>query len=182
MKLIFIIIAATITSAAVLYNKFVRYKMLMKEALSGIDVQLKRRHELIPNIVDVVKGYAQYERGTLTDITKLREELVLGIPDKKKAELENNLSGALRQVLALVENYPELKANKSFLELQKTLSEIEDQLQLARRYYNGTVRNYNVLVESFPSNTVARLSGFMTAKFFEIAYATERESPDVEFS
>jgi len=153
--------------------------MLVREASSGIDVQLKRRHDLIPNIVDTVKGYSQYERKLLEDVTSLRSNVIEGSNLKEKNKVENELSKALKSIFAVAENYPDLKANKNFLDLQKTLSEIEDQIQLARRYFNGTVRNYNILVESFPSNLLAHIFKFKSLDYFEIEYATERKVPDV---
>lgn len=164
-----------------IFNQLIRLRFLMREAWSGIDVQLKRRHDLIPNITDTVKGYAQYERKLLEDITNIRSQIITAKDTREKGTLENNLSSALKSIFALVEGYPELKANKSFLDLQKNLSEIEDQIQLARRYYNGTVRNYNIAAESFPANIIAGLLGFKSADFFEIEYATERQVPDVKF-
>jgi LemA protein len=164
-----------------LFNRFVRHRFLVREALSGIDVQLKRRHDLIPNIVEAVKGYAQYESKTLEDITNIRAILAKATTVKEKFEKENKLSGAFKSIFALAENYPDLKASKAFLELQKSLTEIEDQIQLARRYYNGTVRNYNIAVESFPNNILAAILNFKPEAFFEIEYATERAVPDIKF-
>ena len=166
----------------IIFNRLVRFKMLMAEALSGIDVQLKRRYDLIPNIVEAVKGYMQYERAVLEQITGLRA-LAMNASGhlQDKAEIENRLSAAVKHVLVLAENYPDLKASKNFLGLQSALIGVEDDLQLARRYYNGTVRNYNILVQSFPGNLVALAFGFRSAEFFEIEYATERKTPDVRF-
>ena len=154
----------------------------MREAWSGIDVQLKRRHNLIPNIVETVKGYGAHERNLLEEITRLRAESVELKPgDVKGREIsENALSLQLGNLLALVENYPALKANVNYLELQKQLVEVEDQLQYARRYYNGTVRNYNIRAESFPGNLVAGAFGFRRAEFFEIQTAAERATPEVD--
>lgn len=151
------------------------------EAWSGIDVQLKRRHDLIPNVVEAVKGYMQHERKVLEDITNIRASLINAVTVKEKSQRENNLSSAFKSIFAVVENYPDFKANQAILELQKNLTEIEDQIQFARRYYNGTVRNFNILAESFPSNILASLFNFKPADFFEIEYATERNTPDVKF-
>jgi LemA protein len=167
---------------AVIFNRAVRLKTLMAEAASGIDVQLKRRYDLIPNIVEAVKGYMQHERTVLEQVTLLRSQAMNAGAVQDKTAVENQLSAALKQVFALAENYPGLKANKSFLDLQSALISVEDELQLSRRYYNGTVRNYNILVQSFPGNLVAMSFGFTSAKFFEIEYATERRNPDVKFS
>ena len=167
--------------SAFIFNRFIKYRFMMREASSGIDVQLKRRHDLIPNIVEAVKGYMQYERKLLEDITNIRARLAGVVDTKEKSGLENELSRGLKNIFAIAENYPDLKANKSFLDLQNSLVEVEDQIQLARRYYNGTVRNYNILAESFPSNLIARIFNFKTAGFFEIEYATERQVPDIKF-
>jgi len=164
-----------------IFNRLIRLRFLMREANSGIDVQLKRRHDLIPNIVSAVKGYLRYEQNLLQDITTIRARLLEGSDPLAKKELEKSLALGLKSIFALAEAYPDLKANQSFLDLQKTLAEVEDQLQLARRYYNGTVRDYNILVESFPSNGIAALCNFGLADFFEIEYATERKVPDVKF-
>ena len=175
-----IFILALITIVWV-FNRLVRCRFLTREAWSGMDVQLKRRHDLIPNLVEAVKNYAQYERGVLTEITNIRTKLAQVTNPKEQTPLENGLSQAFKNIFALAEAYPDLKANKSYLELQKGLTEIEDQIQLARRYYNGTVRNYNIAVESFPGNLVAALFNFKPEDFFEIEYATERNVPDVKF-
>jgi LemA protein len=161
------------------YNLFIRDKNLIKEAWSGIDVQLKRRHNLIPNLVDSVKGYSQYEKNLLERITQKRSEAAKIENIKQKAPAESDLSGMLKNLFVAVENYPDLKANKNFLDLQNQLIEIEDQLQYARRYYNGAVRNYNIRVESFPSNIIARIFNYKQDNFFEISLATERKTPEV---
>jgi LemA protein len=165
-----------------IFNRFIRYRAMVREALSGVDVQLKRRHDLIPNIVDTVKGYMGYERKVLEDVTRLRASVAGNKTVKEKGEAENSLSQGLKNIFAVAESYPDLKANESFLGLQNNLTEIEDQIQLARRYYNGTVRNYNILVESFPGNLIAKIFNFARAGFFEIEYATERKVPDVKFT
>jgi LemA protein len=162
------------------YNLFVRDKNLIREAWSGIDVQLKRRHTLIPNLVASVKGYSQHEKGLLEDITQKRSEAARIENIKDKAPAESDLSGMLKNLFAVVENYPDLKASENFLSLQNQLVEIEDHLQYARRYYNGAVRNYNIRVESFPSNILAGIFNFKTDNFFEITLATERATPEVK--
>ncbi|MFA6217586.1 MAG: LemA family protein [Candidatus Omnitrophota bacterium] len=165
-----------------IFNRFIKYRTLMREAWSGIDVQLKRRHDLIPNILESVKGYMGYEQKLFESVAVIRSKIgnVQGIKDK--SQVENELSGALKSVFALAEAYPDLKANKSFLGLQQSLIEVEDQIQMARRYFNGTVRNNNILVESFPSNLVAGMFNFKIAEFFEIEFATERKAPEVKFN
>ncbi len=162
------------------FNRLVRHRNLVREGWSGIDVQLKRRHDLVPNLVETVKAYASFERRLITDVARLRSAVAAEAPLKVLQENENALTSRLRTVLALAEDYPELLANRSFLDLQEQLVEIEDHLQMARRYYNGTVRDYNIRVESFPSNLVAALFGFAAAEFFEIETATERRAPKVE--
>ncbi len=162
------------------YNKFVRMKNQTEEAWSGIDVQLKRRYDLIPNLVETVKGYAKHEKETLENVVKYRNMAMNAQSIKEKAEMENMLTGALKSLFAVAEAYPNLKANENFLELQRTLSEIEDQIQLARRYYNANVRDFNILVESFPSNIIASIFGFKKFDFFEIEEA-ERENVKVKF-
>ncbi len=178
MLLTFILIVFFAVVTAAIFNRLIRYRNLMHEAFSGIDVQLKRRHDLIPNIVS---GYLQYERKLLQDITNIRSQGINTDNPQERAKAESELSRSLKTLFAMVENYPDLKANKGFLALQDNLVEIEDQIQMARRYYNGTVRNYNILAESFPANLVAKLFGFRAAKYFEIEYATERRVPDVKF-
>ena len=164
----------------VIYNLFIRDRNLMKEAWSGIDVQLKRRHNLIPNLVTTVKGYSKHERNLFEDITEKRAKTIQVDNIKEKSTLETDLSGMLKTLFAVVENYPDLRANENFLDLQNQLTEIEDQIQLSRRYYNGTVRNYNIRVESFPNNIVAGLFDFKPEEFFEITFATERKKPEVK--
>ena len=163
-----------------IYNVFVRGKNLVQEAWSGIDVQLKRRHDLIPGFVDVVKGYVQHERVTLEKVVELRSKATGTTDLARRAELENGISQGLKSIFAVVEGYPNLKADQHFLELQKTLTQVEDEIQLARRYYNGKVRDYNITVESFPNSLLARVFEFKKAEFFEIESATERAVPDLK--
>jgi LemA protein len=165
---------------AVAFNRLVRDRNLMREAWSGIDVQLKRRHSLIPNLVAVVEGYSAHERGTLEQVTRARTRSLAAQDHSERESSENALSGGLRGLLAVAEAYPDLKADRTFGELHRQLVEVEDQLQYARRYYNATARDYNTRTESFPSNIAARLFRFSRAAFFEIETATEREAPKVE--
>lgn len=153
--------------AAIAFNLMIRDRNLLKEGWSGIDVQLKRRADLVPALVEVVKGYAGHEKKLFTDVAAARTP--------------QDVAQGLKNVFALVENYPQLKADKNFLDLQKNLSEIEDDLQYARRYYNGCVRNYNTRIESFPGLILARAANFQPEKFFEVEYVTERKNPDVAF-
>jgi LemA protein len=181
LNLIFIGVAvALILWFIIVYNLFVKDRNLIKEAWSGIDVQLKRRHNLIPGLVETVKAYSKYERALFNEITEQRTKTINIENIKDKATAENDISGKLKSLFAVVEDYPDLKANVNFLDLQNQLTEVEDQLQYARRYYNGTVRNYNIRVESFPSNIIANIFDFNPEEFFEITLATERRTPEVK--
>lgn len=162
------------------YNALVRLYALVQEAWSGIDVQLKRRYDLIPNLVAVVKQYSIHEQSVLENVTKMRSISMQAKTVEEKAQAEGELTQALKTLFAVAENYPNLKANENFMELQKTLTDIEDQIQLARRYYNGTVRNYMIARTSFPTNIIAGIVGFGPASYFEIEPA-ERESQRVQF-
>jgi LemA protein len=176
-----IVAAAVAIYAIIIFNSLVRTRQMANEAWSGIDVQLKRRSDLVPNLVDAVKGYAGHERSVLEEVTKLRSA-ARALPDNdvaSRAQAETALSLALSKLVALAENYPDLKASQNFLELQQQLSQLETELQMARRYYNGTVRNQNVLVQSFPSNVIASLFGFSQRQYFEISNDAERATPTV---
>ncbi|HVS15512.1 MAG TPA: LemA family protein [Thermoanaerobaculia bacterium] len=162
------------------YNRLVRARLLAREAWSGVDVQLRRRHDLVPRLVEAVAGYARFERTVLSEVTELRSGLAdSSRPDRRLQERENALADRLGGIFALVEGYPDLKADRGFLELQRELVEVEEQLQLARRYYNGAVRDYAILRESFPSNLVARVFSFEPSEFFEVQSASERLAPQV---
>ncbi len=166
-----------------IYNKLVKNRQLVEEGWSGIDVQLKRRANLIPNMLETVKGYMSHEKETLQAVTDARAA-VQGAGDaspEKRSGLESMLSGALGRLMAVAESYPDLKANTTFLEFQDTLRKVEDEIQLARRYYNGSVRNMNVLVESFPSNLVANQFNFVQAEYFELENEADRAVPQVSF-
>jgi LemA protein len=165
----------------VLFNRLVGTRQMANEAWSGIDVQLKRRSDLIPNLVETVKGYAAHERGLFAEVTELRNQAraLAGDDVKGREQAEGALSLAVGKLLALAEAYPDLKASANFLELQQELSRIENEIQMARRYYNGAVRNLNTLVESVPSNIVAMFTGFTQRAYFELADATERAVPRV---
>jgi len=175
-----IIIAVIILWFIITYNLFIRDRNLIKEAWSGIDVQLKRRHNLIPGLVETVKAYSTYERKLFNEITEKRSKAEQVQNLKDKAAAETDISGMLKNLFLVVEDYPDLKANVNYLDLQTQLTDIEDQLQYSRRYYNGTVRNYNIRVESFPGNIIAGIFGFKPEDFFEIILATERKTPKVE--
>lgn len=173
--------AAIILWAILIYNGLVRMRNMVQEAWSGIDVQLKRRTDLIPNLVSTVKGYAAHEKGTLEEVIRLRGVAQNAQGVGETAQAQGLLGAALGKLFALAENYPDLKANANFAQLQASLGEIEEQVQLARRYYNGAVRNLNIAVESFPSNLIAGRFGFEKAEFFELESPSERVVPKVEF-
>ncbi|MEX0918762.1 MAG: LemA family protein [Candidatus Paceibacterota bacterium] len=168
----------------VAYNRFVRLNNRSQEAWADIDVQLKRRYDLIPNLVNTVKGYATHEAGTFDRVTKARADAISaeqsGDPAKMAAS-ENMLSGALKSIFAVAEDYPDLKANQNFLELQKELSDTENKIQAARRFYNGNVRDLNTRIESFPDNIIASMFKFTKREFFELAEDTAREPVAVNF-
>ncbi|MEO0243008.1 MAG: LemA family protein [candidate division WOR-3 bacterium] len=164
-----------------IYNGLVRLRVLVKNAFADIDVQLKKRHDLVPNLVETVKGYAAHERATLENVVKARQMAVSALTPDDKMKSENMLTQALRQLFAVVENYPNLKANENFLRLQEELSRIEDAIQNARRYYNAVVRDYNTRIMMFPSNIVASMFGFKPEQFFEIGAEEERTAPQVKF-
>ena len=177
-----VILLAAIAYAVYIYNTLVQRKNLVQEGWSGIDVQLKQRADLIPNLIESVKGYMSHERGVLEKITELRSQCLSANDVKSREQSENMLTGALRQLFALAENYPDLKASQNFLDLQANLTKIEDQIQLARRYYNGTVRDLNITIQSFPSNLIANAFKFTPAAFFEITDVKDKEVPKVDFS
>jgi len=175
--------AALAVYAVLIYNRLVSTRQMTEEAWSGIDVQLKRRSDLIPNLVDTVKGYAAHERGVLEDVISMRTAARAVPPDDvaARAKAEGALSQALGRLLAVAENYPDLKASANFLELQRELSALENEIQMARRYYNGATRNLNTMVESFPSNIVANQFAFVKRDYFEIEEPADRALPKVSF-
>jgi len=167
------------------YNKLVSLRVKVGEAWSDIEVQMKRRYNLIPNLVETVKGYAKHEAGTLEKVVEARAKAQnnQGSPHEQ-AESENMLTGALKSLFALAEDYPDLKANENFLSLQRDLGEVEAHIQSARRYYNGSVRDNNTMIDQFPSNLVANAFNFIKAEFFEIddTDAAARRPVDVKFN
>ena len=165
-----------------MYNRLVAVRNHLRDSWSGVDVELKRRYDLIPNLVETVKGYAGHEKDTLENVVKFRNQAMAstGSP-AAQARDEANLIGALRQLAVVVENYPQLKADANFRELQTQLAETEDRIAAARRLYNGNAREMNTLVESFPSNIVAGMFSFERAEFFEIEDPAAREAPKVAF-
>jgi LemA protein len=177
-----VVAAIVIVGAVIVFNGFVRGKNLVREAWSGIDVQLKRRHDLIPNIVETVKGYATHEREAFEKVAELRTEGLRSDNVKVRSDSENALTASIKTLFAVAEAYPDLKANENFLKLQDALIEVEDNIQYARRYYNGTVRDFNIRCEAFPSNIIAGIFGFRRQEYFEIELASERSAPELKLS
>lgn len=179
-----ILLIAVIVIAAWLvmtYNGLITLKNKTDEAWSDIDVQLKRRYDLIPNLVSTVKGYAGHEAGTFEKVTAARTAAMAASGPHDKAVAENMLSGALKSIFALSEAYPDLKANQNFLKLQEDLADTEDKVQASRRFYNGNVRDFNTRLQVFPTNLVASVLGFIKREFFEIANEAEKAAPQVQF-
>ena len=180
-----IILLLLIVSIAILlifiYNGFVSKRNQADEAFSSIDVILKKRFDLIPNLVETVKGYASHERETLESVVNLRSQGLNAQTNDEKMQLDKNLSQAVNKILVLSENYPDLKANANFIALQGELSEIETEIERSKRYFNGTVRDYNTAIESFPGNLMAASYGFHKKEFLELANVVERETPKVQF-
>ncbi|MDP3182178.1 MAG: LemA family protein [Desulfobaccales bacterium] len=174
--------AISLLGLVAIYNRLVRNKNLVQEGWSGIDVQLKRRADLIPNLIETVKGYMGHERGVLEKLTELRAKSLQATQVGEKGRVEGALGAALGNLFAVAENYPDLKASQNFIELQKSLADLEDQIQMARRYYNGAVRNLNILIGSFPSNLVAGAFNFTPAEYFELEDTGERAVPKVAFT
>ena len=163
-----------------MYNSLVQLRVRSESAWSDIDVQLKRRHDLIPNLVETVKGYAAHEKDTFENVAKFRSMAMQATGPVDKAAAENQLTGALKSLFAVAENYPQLQASQEFTQLQTSLNEIEDAIQNARRYYNAVVRDLNTKIQSFPTNILAGMYGFQQKQFFEAA-ATDREPVAVKF-
>ena len=163
-----------------MYNTLVQLRVRTDSAWSDIDVQLKRRHDLIPNLVETVKGYAAHEKGTFENIAKFRSKAIQATGPADKAVAENQLTGALKSLFAVAENYPQLKASEEFTQLQGSLNQTEDTIQNARRYYNAVVRDLNTKIQMFPTNILAGMFGFQARQFFEAA-AGDREPVAVKF-
>lgn len=164
-----------------IYNALIRLRNRVKEAWSDIEVQLKRRYDLIPNLVETVKGYASHEKGVFEKVTQARAQAISAKGFNEKAKAEDALSNTLKTLFAVAENYPDLKANANFLDLQRELADTENKIQASRRFYNSNVLELNTKVESFPSNIVANIFKFQKAEFFEIKEAAEREPVKVKF-
>jgi len=180
-----IVIALIVVFVIGMYNRLVTLRQRVREAWSDIDVQLKRRHDLIPNLVETVKGYAAHERGVFENVTKARAAAIsagqTGTP-QERAAAENQLTAALRTVFAVAENYPQLQAVQEFKDLSENLTATEDKISFARRFYNGNVRDYNTALQTFPTNILAGTFGFRPEQYFELADQTDREVPQVKFT
>jgi LemA protein len=185
--ILLVIVAVVALVAMSAYNGFVKSRNLIQESWRQVDVELNRRYELIPNLVETVRAYAAHERNTLEDITRLRSQAQQlsqadgGLPSQQRADVEAALSGAVRNLIVSVEAYPDLKSNTNFLELQRQLAETEDRIANGRRYYNANVRVYNTKVESVPTNIIANLFKFEKATYFEVNDAAVRQAPNVSF-
>jgi len=166
------------------YNRLVTLRQRVNEAYSDIDVQLKRRHDLIPNLVETVKGYAAHERGVFDEVTQARANAIAAgaSAPAQRAQAENVLSGALRSLFAVAEAYPQLQAVQEFKDLSENLTATEDKIAFARRFYNGSVRDYNTALQTFPTVVFASMFGFKPSEYFEVADTTEREVPQVKFT
>ncbi len=167
--------------AVIIYNKLVQNKNQVNESYSGIDVQMKRRYDLIPNLVEIVKGYAKHEQKLFEDITLMRSRAQGAQDPQDRFQAEAGLSRALANVFAVSENYPDLKANINFIELQKQLAEVEDTIQNARRYYNGSVRDFNTMIEQFPSSLIASRFRFEVRPYFELENQDEKHPVQISF-
>jgi LemA protein len=180
---ILVVGVVVVLAVVVLYNRLVALRQRVREAWSDIDVQLKRRHDLIPNLVETVKGYAAHERGVFDEVTRARASAVAagaqGPPERATAE--NALSGALRSLFAVAEAYPQLQAVQEFKDLSENLTATEDKIEFARRFYNGQARDYNTALQTFPTVVLAGLFGFKPVDYFEVTQPAEREVPQVKF-
>jgi len=177
-----IVVVAILAILALLYNSLVSARNRVDEAWSDIEVQLKRRYDLIPNLVNTVKGYAAQESGVLEKVTEARTRAMGAQTVGEKLKDENMLSGTLKSLFAVAENYPDLKSNQNFMQLQSDLTDTEDKIQAARRFYNGNVRDYNTKLQVFPTNIFARLFGFVTRQFFDVDDKGPEQQPvEVKF-
>ncbi len=176
-----LVLTVLVVGVIALYNALVRLRVRVDNAWADIDVQLKRRHDLVGNLVETVKGYASHERETLEAVVEARNQAATAQGPAEQARAEGQLTGALRQLFALAESYPELRAVESFTRLQETLERIEDAIQNARRYYNAVVRDYNTRIATVPANLLAGPLGFQPREFFAIEDEEQREVPRVDF-
>jgi len=166
--IILIVLAILVIVGIAIYNKLVRLRTQATEAWSDIDVQMKRRYDLIPNLIETVKGYMTHERETLEGVTSMRTAAMGATNPAEQAKAENMLTDTLKSLFAVAENYPDLKANENFMELQRELSDTENKIQASRRFYNANVRDLNIAIETFPSNIFAKMFGFVQREFFEL--------------
>ncbi|PJA47325.1 hypothetical protein CO172_02040 [Candidatus Uhrbacteria bacterium CG_4_9_14_3_um_filter_36_7] len=178
--IILIVLVLGIIWFIALYNTLVKFRHRVKEAWSDIEVQLKRRYDLIPNLVESVKGYATHEQNVFQKVTEARSQAMQAQTAKEHAKAENMLTETLKSLFAVSENYPSLQASQNFLDLQQNLTDAEDKIQAARRFYNANVRDFNIAIESFPSNIVAQLFGFAKEEFYDAPPETEA-TPQVKF-
>jgi len=181
MKILLVAVLVVCIVFVIMYNRLVKLRQTVRNAWADIDVQLKRRHDLIPNLVETVKGYASHEQDTLEAVIQARNRAIGASGPAETAVAENQLTGALRQLFALSESYPQLRAVEGFTELQGSLQNIEEAVQNSRRYYNAVVRDYNTMIEQVPSNIVANAFRFQPEEFFELDDETERAVPKVDF-
>jgi len=187
MDILFVLLGLVVVFGLILvtiYNGLIRLKNRVDEAWSDIDVQLKRRYDLIPNLVDTVKGYAAHEQATFEKVVQARNAAMSAQAtgdSEAQGRAEDTLSGTLKSIFALAENYPDLKANQNFLELQRELADTENKIQASRRFYNSNVRDFNTKIEVFPNNIMAKWLKFVTRKFFEIENQEERQNIQVKF-
>jgi LemA protein len=180
--IVIIVASLMIISAIVIYNKLVRLRYTVKSSWSDVDVQLKKRYDLVPNLVETVKGYAAHERSLFERVTQARTMAMKANSPADAGKAENMMRDAIKSLFAVAEAYPDLKANANFLQLQSQLQALEDNIESARRYYNAVVRDYNTLIESFPSNLIASTFNFKQEEFFELEAPEERKPVKVSFS
>lgn len=181
LNIVLLVVALAVLYLILLFNRLVVLRNRVKEATSDIDVQSKRRYDLIPNLVETVKGYITHEKGVLENVTKARAAVATGGNALERDKAENQLSNTLKTLFAVSENYPDLKANANFLDLQRELADTEDKMQASRRFYNSVVMELNNKVQIFPSNLFAALLGFKEEKFFEVGSVAEKEVVKVKF-
>lgn len=181
LNIVLLVLALVVLYLIVLFNRLVVLRNRVKEAMSDIDVQSKRRYDLIPNLVESVKGYMAHERGVLENVTKARAAVATGGNALERDKAESQLSNTLKTLFAVSENYPDLKANANFLDLQRELADTEDKMQASRRFYNSVVMELNNKVQTFPANLFAASFGFQQEKFFEVSSEVEKEAVKVKF-
>jgi len=179
--IVLIIVLVAVVLIALMYNGLVQLRVRSDSAWSDIDVQLKRRHDLIPNLVETVKGYAAHEKGVFEDVAKYRSMAMSATTPEQRGQAEGMLTQALRGLFAVAENYPQLQASQEFTQLQGSLNEVENSIQNARRYYNAVVRDLNTRIQSFPTNILAGMFGFQQRQFFQVDAAADREAVAVKF-